>query len=223
MIHEMMPPQRPLNTPLRLSVRVPKARPDGRLQSVRLAIVSEVASAAACAAGARPDLPASYLVRVIRAAQDRSIYVDIDHAGGMVEPARAITAALLAHRWAVHVRILGRCSSSAAVIAMAGDSCAIAPAGTVLLHRTRRYYTRDGYREFLKLPLAERVAIADGMFAIDDEQVALVMARTGRPLSTVRSWFEADRKWSATEAVDNGFADYIRQFNSHKGTQRDVR
>lgn len=209
MIREMLPPARPLDTPLSVSVRVPSARPEGTLPRICIAIVSDIPKAAELASATRVERNANDFVRLIRAARDRTIWIDIDCAGGASDPARTIAAALLAHRNAVHVRIVGRCSSSAVIIAMAGDDCTIARDGAVLLHRARRYFTPEGHRKFLKLPLAKRIAIADGMNAADDEQVALLMQRTGRPLATVRRWLAEDQVWSADEAVSNGFADFV--------------
>src|SRR5260370_14064458 len=123
----------------------PAERPEGKLPPLALDIVSEVPRGVDIAMGRAPQRNAAKFVNAIRSAGDRSIQVSIDDAGGDGDDALAIAVALLQHKFGVRCRIIVRCSSGAAIIALAADRHrrSIVADGSVLIHEARRIFTPD--------------------------------------------------------------------------------
>jgi ATP-dependent protease ClpP protease subunit len=121
----------------------------------------------------------------------------------------------LQHQFAVHCRIVGRCSSAAAFIALAADTRTIAKTGYVLLHTARRLATMDQWEAIQRSPLHERRAINDGLADINDASAVLLRDRLGVSEEVARRWLNADEKWTAAEAIERGFA--IAAADDHLG------
>ncbi|MBR1151925.1 ATP-dependent Clp protease proteolytic subunit [Bradyrhizobium sp. JYMT SZCCT0428] len=134
---------------------------------------------------------------------------NVNCAGGDPDGALAIATALLQHRFAVHCRIVGRCSSSAALVAMAADRRSIAASGSVLLHRAMRLCTSEQWTNLKALPQLAHEEMNDRLNDIDDAQVALLVLRLGISEDAARSWLLEDRKLTPQEALERGFVHEI--------------
>ena len=148
-------------------------------------------------------------METIRWAGDRSIQIHLDCAGGDSQGALQIAVALLAHPFAVHCRIAGRCSSAATFLAMAADTRSIAESGSVLVHAACRIFVPEQFNNYRRLPLSEKQAVIDSLSDLDDAQTALLCTRLGVPEEMARAWLVEDRKWSAMESLERGFVQSV--------------
>ncbi len=187
----------------------PARRPEGSLPPLVINIVSEVSNGTDLALGRIPQRNSANFVNAIRAAGDRSIQVKIDCAGGDGDGALQIATALLQHEFAVHCRIVGRCSSGATFIALAADTRSIIDSGSVLVHAACRLCTPTQYEAVRRLAAKDKQEIYDSLNDLDDAQVSLLETRLGVSEATARKWLNEDRKWTAAEALERGFVDSI--------------
>jgi hypothetical protein len=187
----------------------PACRPEGTLPPLIMNFASEVSNGTDLALGRVPRRNAAAYVGAIQAAGSRSIQVNIDCAGGDGEGALAIAIALLQHKYAVSCRIVGRCSSAAVFIALAADRRSIMPAGSVLLHGSRRLCAPDQWQAVRQLPKNERAAINDSLCDLDDASSALLQARMGVSDHQARCWLREDRTWNSTETLEKLFVHAI--------------
>ncbi|MGY4504217.1 ATP-dependent protease ClpP protease subunit [Bradyrhizobium sp. GM24.11] len=183
----------------------PAPRPEGALPPLHLRFFSEVPKGVDIALGRVPQRDAAAYVRAIGAAGNRSIICHVNCAGGDGDGALAIATALLEHKYRVACRIGGRCSSGAALIALAADHRAIVPSGYVLVHTARRLCTPQQWEAILRLPEGEREEINNQLADLDDACSAMLQTRLGVSDHTARCWLGEDRKWPASEALERGF------------------
>lgn len=203
-------PPIPVTRPARITFPPAARRTEGSRPPLQLSLISDQVPVADLAHGRAVEPDWQGLVSAVRAARDCSIVLDIDCAGGSCSRASALAFALLAHQHAVRVRITGRCASSAAIVALGGDHRAIAPDATVLLHRPIYILTLEQWDEIRRGPRAFRLQLAAELEQIEEVDVALLVARTGQSVQTVRTWMlNFYRAWSAEEAVANGLAHEI--------------
>jgi len=184
----------------------PERRPEGEGPPLVLHFHSDVPRGIDVAMARAPQRNTSAFLKAIGTAGNRTIICNINCAGGEAGSALAIADALLRHPFAVHCKILGRCSSAAAFIALSADSRSIVKTGSVLLHTARRLCTEEQWKRLQNSSNVEKQAINDGLADIDDAGTALLQSRLGVSEQTARSWSAEDRKWSAAEAVQRGFA-----------------
>jgi ATP-dependent protease ClpP protease subunit len=187
----------------------PVSRPEGSLPPLVLNFVSEVSDGTDLALGKIPQRNAAAFVRAIRSAGNRSILCNVNCAGGDADGTLAIADALLRHEFAVHCRIVGRCSSAATFIALSADTRTIAETGYILLHTARRLCTPAQWDAVRALPQKARAEINDSLNDIDDASAVLLRDRLGVSEQVARSWLDEDRKWLALEAVERGFVHSI--------------
>ncbi|MCP1844416.1 ATP-dependent protease ClpP protease subunit [Bradyrhizobium sp. USDA 4524] len=187
----------------------PGFRPEGVGPPLRLALFSPVRDGVEIALGRVPERDTSVYLRAIREAGNRGIRCLIDCAGGDGDEALLIARALLAHPYRVECQIVGRCSSAAVMIALAADHRSIVADGTVLIHRSMRLAVQSQFDAMRMLPAAEKDAINASLNDVDDAIASLLVTRLGVAEQTARQWMLEDRQWSATEALECGFADAI--------------
>ncbi|WP_262048086.1 ATP-dependent Clp protease proteolytic subunit [Bradyrhizobium sp. Bra78] len=99
-------------------------------------------------------------LQAIDDAQDRTICVRIDCAGGRADDALRIAEALLRHKWRVVADIVGRCSSSAIFFALAADLRTIEPDGCVMIHRAARCCTYEQFKAMQSLATSLKAGAA---------------------------------------------------------------
>lgn len=193
--------------PLPVFLASPAPRPEGDMPALALRFVSAPLTEADFARGEAEFINAAQYVRCIKIAGDqrRSIRCYLDCAGGNAKSFMAVAVAVLEHPFAVHCRIIGRCSSSAALIALAADKRTITDTGYVLLHAARRFCTPAQWDAMRTLPQSSKDEINGSLNDIDDAQVALLMQRLGVSEDAARRWLAEDRKWTPEEALARGF------------------
>jgi ATP-dependent protease ClpP protease subunit len=187
----------------------PASRPEGSLPPLVLNFFSEVANGIDIALGRVKSRDTAAFLHAIRSAADRSIICNVNCAGGDAEGALAIAVALLQHEYRVTCRIVGRCSSAAAFIALAADTRTIIPSGYVLLHTARRLCTMEQWEAIKRLPPHTKEAINDSLNDIDDATAVLLQTRIGVSEDVAWRWLKEDRKIAPLEAVERGFVHAI--------------
>ncbi|MBR1246141.1 ATP-dependent Clp protease proteolytic subunit [Bradyrhizobium sp. AUGA SZCCT0169] len=188
----------------------PAQRPEGAGQPLVLEFFSEVPRGIDIALGKVPTRDTAAFLNAIRTAGNRSVVCKINCAGGEAESALAIAQALLRHPFAVHCKIIGRCSSAAAFIALAADTRTIVPDGYVLLHTARRICTPEQWENIQRLAPLLKQPINEGLADIDDATAVLLRSRlVGVSEVQARAWLEEDRKWPAQEALERGFVNRV--------------
>jgi ATP-dependent protease ClpP protease subunit len=191
------------------TMTVPPPRPEGDLEPLVLHFESAVPRGIDVALGKVPPRNTAAFLHAIRTAGSRSIICIVDCAGGEANSALAIADALLRHPFAVHCKIVGRCSSAAAFIALSADSRSIVKTGYVLLHTARRLCTPQQWKRIQNSSNVEKQAINDGLADIDDASAVLLRSRLGVSEETARGWLSEDRQWTAAEALERGFVDSV--------------
>ena len=192
----------------------PGCRPAGSLPALVLNLASDPPSGLDIAMGRlrrKRKADAAELVQAIRAAKDRSIQLVIDDAGGDADATLVIIYALLLHEWAVSCRIVGKCFSGAAFIALAADRRTIVAAGSVLLHRARHLLTTEQWENVKRLPAHETQAINDRLNDFDDIFSALLQVRLGVAEQTALRWMREEKIWSSVESLENRFSHAIEK------------
>lgn len=137
----------------------------------------------------------------LRTIGDRDVDVEINSPGGNYFQGVAIYNLLRRHPKAVNVQILGIAASAASVIAMAGDTIAIAHNAEIMIHEASGIFIGT------KSEMAEAVATLQH---IDDSMVATYAARSGRPAEEFSAMIAGkDVYFRGQEAIDAGLADEL--------------
>ncbi len=139
----------------------------------------------------------------LRTIGDRDVDVEINSPGGNYFQGVAIYNLLRRHPKAVNVQILGIAASAASVIAMAGDTIAIAHNAEIMIHEATGIFIGT------KSEMAEAVSTLQH---IDDSMVATYAARSGRPAEEFAAMIAGkDVYFRGQEAIDAGLADSIME------------
>jgi ATP-dependent protease ClpP protease subunit len=126
------------------------------------------------------------------------VTVNINSPGGDVFEGIAIYSLLQMHPGRVVVNVLGLAASAASVIAMAGDTIAMAPASFLMIHNTWMLAAGDRHD----------MTDASAFLAPFDSALAdLYAARSGAKASDVSAMMDDETWMSGSEAVAKGFAD----------------
>lgn len=139
----------------------------------------------------------------LRSIGDRDVDVEINSPGGNYFQGVAIYNLLRRHPKAVNVQILGIAASAASVIAMAGDTIAIAHNAEIMIHEARGVFIGT------KSEMADAVTTLQH---IDDSMVATYAARSGRPAEEFAAMIAGkDVYFRGQEAIDAGLADTLME------------
>lgn len=125
----------------------------------------------------------------------------INSPGGDVFDGQAIASQLRRHSATVNVQIDGIAASIASVIAMSGDTVTIADGGLFMIHQASTF-TGGNAQEMRET--------ADVLDKIDGQLAEVYTQRTGRAMDEIVAMMAAETWFTAQEAVDNGFADEVR-------------
>lgn len=128
------------------------------------------------------------------------VLLRINSPGGDVFEARAIIQALREHPGQITVRIDGVAASAASVIAMAGHRIEIADGAMMMIHNAWTATMGNALDHLEQAALLERV---------DQALAADYAARAGLYADQVAAWMAAETWFTATEAIDAGFADAL--------------
>lgn len=136
----------------------------------------------------------------LRSIGDRPLTVEINSPGGNYFDGVAIYNLLRRHSAEVSVQVLGVAASAASVIAMAGDTIAIAHNAEIMIHQGRGlfYGTAD-----------EMKAATAVLQRIDQAMADTYAARTKRTNAEIAGWMRAETWMRGDQAVERGFADSV--------------
>jgi len=136
----------------------------------------------------------------LTAAGGKPVDVLINSPGGDLFEGFAIHSLLLDYKGEVTVKILGIAASAASIIAMAGARIEIAPAAFLMIHKA--WGVVIGNSDELRV-------IAEDLDKFDDAQARLFAKRSGADQARVAEWLCAETFFSASDAVEHGFADAV--------------
>jgi ATP-dependent Clp protease protease subunit len=131
---------------------------------------------------------------------DRRATVRLNSPGGSVDEGVAIYNALVRHSGGVDIAIDSLAASAASFIAMAGDNITIAKNARMMIHSP--WTIALGNATDLR-------KTADVLDKYDESLVASYAERSGNSEDDVRALMAAETWYTATEAVEAGFADQV--------------
>lgn len=134
------------------------------------------------------------------AGDNTTIHLHINSPGGDVFEARAMAAALVAHKGKVVSHIDGMAASAATYLALAANEVRMTDGGLFMVHNSWTLAMGDK---------AELLKTADLLDKIDQTIAANYTAKTGADLATVQAWMDAETWFTAQEALDAKFIDGI--------------
>lgn len=144
---------------------------------------------------------AKRIAGVLRACAGKPITVEINSPGGNYFEGVAIYNLLRRHDAAVDVEILGIAASAASVIAMAGDTIAVAHNSEIMIHEARGLF------------FGTKSEMADAMQTlthVDRSMVETYAHRSGRPADEFDAMIAGkDVYFRGQEAIDAGLADLL--------------
>lgn len=144
---------------------------------------------------------AKRIASVLRMVAGKPITVEINSPGGNYFEGVAIYNLLRRHDAAVDVEILGLAASAASVIAMAGDSIAIAHNAEIMIHEARGLFFGT------KSEMADAI---DVLAHIDRSMVETYAARSGRDADEFEAMIAGkDVYFRGQEAIDAGLANLL--------------
>ena len=143
------------------------------------------------------------IAAALRSIGDRDVDVEINSPGGNYFQGVAIYNLLRRHPKAVNVQILGIAASAASVIAMAGDTIAIAHNAEIMIHEASGIFIGTK---------SEMAVAVETLQHVDDAMVATYAARSGRPAEEFAAMIAGkDVYFRGQEAIDAGLADLIME------------
>lgn len=144
---------------------------------------------------------AKLVAGVLRNLAGKPIKVEINSPGGNYFDGVAIYNLLRRHDAEVEVEILGQAASAASIIAMAGDTIAMAHNSELMIHEARGlfYGTKS-----------EMAGAIEVLGHIDESMVQTYAARSGRPAAEFSAMIAGkDVFFRGQEAIDAGLADTL--------------
>ena len=130
------------------------------------------------------------------------IVVRINSGGGDVFAAQAIGNLLEQHPADVSAKIDGLCASAATIVACHCGKVIAANDSTYMVHPVRigayGYYDAEDLRKYI-----------EALAAIKESIIGLYAKKTGKSKEDVTAWMDATSWWTAAQAKENGFVDFI--------------
>ncbi len=145
-------------------------------------------------------VPAAKVAGALRAIGDKRITVEINSPGGNYFEGVAIYNLLRRHTQPIDVQILGIAASAASIIAMAGDTIAIAHNAEIMIHQAMGIFA--GNADDMEDALAT-------LRKLDGAMADTYAARTGMDRDTLLAMMKAETYIGGQDAVDQGFADSV--------------
>lgn len=134
----------------------------------------------------------------LRAIGDRPVEVQINSPGGDMFEGIAIYNVLREHSQDVTVKVMGMAASAASIVAMAGDRIEIGAASFLMIHNC--WVLAIGNRH-------DMAETADWLAPFDSAMAEVYAARSGRELTEIQNWMDAETYMSGSTAVQRGLAD----------------
>lgn len=146
--------------------------------------------------GITPDKLAAFLDN----ANGKDVSININSAGGNFFDGLAMHTMLSEYDGNVAVKVVGLAASAASMIAMAGDTIAIAESGLLMIHNAWTCACGN------KNDMQEAAAILD---RFDESMAKLYTKRTGADAKEIREMMDEETWLDSAEAMAKGFADSI--------------
>lgn len=134
----------------------------------------------------------------LRSAGGKDVEVRINSPGGDMFEGIAIYNVLAQHPGNVTVKIMGLAASAASIIAMAGNEVKMGLGSFLMIHNC---WVMGIGNQFDFRELAEWLA------PYDDALRDIYIERTGSSEAEIEGWMKKEKTFSASEAIDHGFAD----------------
>lgn len=139
----------------------------------------------------------------LRALAGKPVTVEMNSPGGSYFEGVAIYNLLRRHDAPVDVQVLGVAASAASVIAMAGDTIALAHNAEIMIHEARGLFFGT------KSEMSEAIGV---LAHIDESMVQTYAARSGRPAEEFSAMIAGkDVYFRGQEAIDAGLADSLME------------
>lgn len=131
------------------------------------------------------------------------VTVHLNSGGGIASDGLAIYHMLKDHPGSVHVIVTGQAVSAASLIAMAGDTITMLNGSMLMIHDPAVGYTQGRGTE------DEHRAVADMLAKQSEGYASIYAAKAGITAEEAREIMRAETWFTATEAVEAGFADAV--------------
>lgn len=143
---------------------------------------------------------AARIAAALRQIGDKPVIAEINSPGGNYFEGVAIYNLFRRHTQAVNVQILGIAASAASIIAMAGDSIAIAHNAEIMIHQAQGVFF--GNADDMEDAIAT-------LRKLDNAMAETYAAKTGKSIDDLIAMMKAETYIGGQEAVDAGFADEV--------------
>lgn len=145
---------------------------------------------------------ASRVAAALRSIGNKAVTVEINSPGGNYFEGVAIYNLLRRHTQAVDVQILGIAASAASIIAMAGDTIAIAHNAEIMIHQAQGVFFGNADDMEAAIPILRK---------LDGAMVDVYAARTGKGADELLEMMRAETYIGGAGAVSAGFADSVME------------
>ncbi|MDO7843446.1 head maturation protease, ClpP-related [Sphingomonas immobilis] len=145
---------------------------------------------------------ATRVAGALRSIGNRAATVEINSPGGNYFEGVAIYNLLRRHPAAIDVQILGIAASAASIIAMAGDTIAIAHNAEIMIHQAQGVFFGNADDMEAAIPVLRK---------LDGAMVDVYAARTGKPGDELLQMMRAETYIGGRDAVAAGFADTLME------------
>ena len=145
---------------------------------------------------------AARIAAALRQIGDKPVIAEINSPGGNYFEGVAIYNLFRRHTQAVNVQVLGIAASAASIIAMAGDTVAIAHNAEIMIHQAQGVFF--GNADDMEDAIAT-------LRKLDNAMAETYAARTGKSIDELIAMMKAETYIGGQDAVDAGFADEVMQ------------
>lgn len=145
---------------------------------------------------------AARIAAALRQIGDKPVIAEINSPGGNYFEGVAIYNLFRRHTQAVNVQVLGIAASAASIIAMAGDTVAIAHNAEIMIHQAQGVFF--GNADDMEDAIAT-------LRKLDNAMAETYAARTGKGIDELIAMMKAETYIGGQDAVDAGFADEVMQ------------
>ena len=145
---------------------------------------------------------AARVAAALRSIGNKAATVEINSPGGNYFEGVAIYNLLRRHPQAIDVQILGIAASAASIIAMAGDTVAIAHNAEIMIHQAQGVFFGNADDMEVAIPVLRK---------LDAAMVDVYAARTGKGGDELLQMMRAETYIGGRDAVAAGFADTLME------------
>jgi ATP-dependent Clp protease protease subunit len=152
-------------------------------------------------------------VKALRDITAQTIHLRINSPGGSVFAATTMKQALNEHPARIVVHVDGLAASAATDVMLAGDEVIMSPGAMLMIHNA--WVLSMGNAVDLR-------KMADLLDKVDSSLILAYAKHTGKDTKTVTDWMAAETWFTATEAVDQGFASRVAEDGPKPKSQWDL-